>query len=134
MEEPSVERLTGVYDADSGLRGELSYAIGKVLGRRHCALCEVTHAGLRQKEEWRSCVAAVPIPFDLLHRDQVDPAVMASVGARPPFVMASVRGSWHVVARREEIERCEGDPARLFETIEANLARLGATMGASRAE
>ncbi len=39
-----VVRLIGVYDADGTLRGELGYWVGARLGRRHCSLCDITHA------------------------------------------------------------------------------------------
>ena len=50
-----IVRLVGVYDADSTLRGELSYWVGARLGRRHCSLCKITHGSVRQRPEWKTC-------------------------------------------------------------------------------
>ena len=37
--------LVAVYHADGGVRGELSYVLGRLLGTAHCALCDITHRG-----------------------------------------------------------------------------------------
>ena len=69
-----IVRLVGVYDADSTLRGELAYWVGARLGRRHCSLCDITHGSVRQRPEWKTCRAELPVPFDTFHRnDQPDP-------------------------------------------------------------
>ena len=83
MSAATIHRLTGAYHADGGLRGELAYAIGRIRGTAHCALCEVTHRGLRPKREWTSLAADLGVPFDLVHLnertrlldpDELDPA------------------------------------------------------------
>ena len=51
MDDPSVNRLVGVYDADGGLLGEAAYVWGKVRGTRHCALCDITHRRVRRRPE-----------------------------------------------------------------------------------
>lgn len=43
MPRAGVVEVVGVYDADHTLAGEVAYVVGKLLGRRHCALCDVTH-------------------------------------------------------------------------------------------
>jgi len=52
-----IVRLVGVYDADSTLRGEISYWVGVRLGRRHCSPCDITHGSVRQRPEWKTCRA-----------------------------------------------------------------------------
>jgi hypothetical protein len=69
MVEPVVE-VVGVYDADGGVIGELSYAVGHLLGRTSCALCEVTHRGLHRRPEWDAMAAGLPVPVRLVHRDE----------------------------------------------------------------
>ena len=59
--------LTGVYDADGSLAGELSYWIGARLGRRHCALCDITHGLVREKPEWKDVLDRLPVEFDAVH-------------------------------------------------------------------
>ncbi len=61
--QPCIVRLVGVYDADGTVRGELAYWVGARLGRRHCALCHITHGSVRQRPEWKACRAGLPVPF-----------------------------------------------------------------------
>jgi len=79
--------LVGVYDADGGLRGELAYLAGKVQGR-HCSLCDITHSPVRRRREWDSYVAALPVPFELLHRNERDAPVTAVTAGHEPCVVA----------------------------------------------
>ncbi|MFM7599124.1 MAG: hypothetical protein ACKO70_12270 [Actinomycetota bacterium] len=84
---PTVVRLVGVYDADGGLRGELSYLVGKVQGN-HCSLCDITHSPVRRRREWQAYVASLPVPFDAIHRNERDPLVRAATSGREPCVIA----------------------------------------------
>jgi hypothetical protein len=36
-------RLTGVYNANGGIMGELAYVLGHLVGARECNLCDITH-------------------------------------------------------------------------------------------
>ncbi|MBM6405550.1 hypothetical protein JQN72_14995 [Phycicoccus sp. CSK15P-2] len=110
MAEPIVEVL-GVYDADGGVRGELAYVVGHLLGRTECALCDVTHGGLRRKPAWDAMTADLPVPVRLAHRNELSApeadAVEASglpvvLGARadgsltvlvPPLTLGGLGGS-----------------------------------------
>ena len=37
-------RLTGIYDADGGVAGELAYVFRVAAGRKGCSLCKITHS------------------------------------------------------------------------------------------
>ena len=123
----TVERLVGVYDADHTLRGELSYWLGARLGRAHCALCDITHGLLREREDWRACRAELPVPFEAVHRDEMPPAVAAIAGELPTIVALTVRGPV-VVLGPAAIEACDGDPDALVAALRAALAELGPTL------
>ena len=113
-----IVRLVGVYDADSTLRGELSYWVGARLGRRHCSLCDITHGSLRQRPEWTTCQAGLPVPFDTFHRnDQPDPVRTAGNGQVP--VVVAETGTGHVVLLAPgELDACNGSIDRLVEAID----------------
>jgi hypothetical protein len=111
-------RLTGVYDANGSLSGELSYWIGARLGRRHCALCDVTHGLLRAKPEWIQLADQLPVEFKAVHLDERDPAVKEASRNRVPCVVATFDDDTaRVVIESDEIEACEGSPQRLFELL-----------------
>ena len=69
MTEPVVE-VVGVYDADGGVVGELTYVVGHLLGRYSCSLCDLTHGSVRRRPEWDAMVARLPVPVRLVHRNE----------------------------------------------------------------
>ena len=81
--EPSVVEVVGVYDADGGVVGELSYVIGHLLHRTDCSLCDVTHGSLRRKPQWDAMVARLPVRVRLVHRNET------SADERPETVAPS---------------------------------------------
>ncbi|MGR2752670.1 hypothetical protein [Agromyces arachidis] len=119
----------GVYDADGGLVGEVAYVIGHLLGRRECALCDITHTWHR-KPEWDAMVDRLGVPFALAHRNEVTDAAALAVIADTglPVVLALDRsGTWRPVLRRAELELADGSVAEF-----ARL--LGATRGSGQVE
>jgi hypothetical protein len=120
-----IVRLVGVYDADSTLRGELSYWVGARLGRRHCSLCDITHGSVRQRPEWKTCQAGLPVPFDTYHRnDQPDPIRVAADG-QAPVVVAETDTGHVVLLAAADVDACDGSIDRLVEAIERTALDLG---------
>jgi len=119
-----VTRLVGVYDADGSLRGELSYWVGARTGRRHCALCEITHGIVRERKDWRECRDAMEIPFDTVHRDEATPDVIeATVGKLPAIVAITTDGAVAILGP-QELEDCMGSPTALIEAIRVSANRM----------
>lgn len=121
----AVDRLTGVYDAEGTLRGELAYWVGKRLGRRHCALCDITHGSVREKPEWRACSEGVPVPFDLVHRDERTAELIAATDDVAPVVVAHTGSGIEVLLGPDDLEACGGEPPCLVEAVEAAVRRAG---------
>ena len=108
-----ITRLTGVYDAEGSLLGELRYVVGTSLRRRHCALCDITHGRLREKAAWRAARATLPVPFAAVHLDERDPEQRAASEGRTPCVLAHTAGGVRVLLGPAELDRCGGDPDAL---------------------
>lgn len=74
--------LIGVYHADGGVMGELRYVLGKVRGTAHCALCDITHSGVRRKAEWDAACTSLSIPVRLVHLNErsVDEIAACTLG------------------------------------------------------
>ena len=117
-----IVRLIGVYNADSTLRGELSYWIGARLGRAHCSLCDITHGLVRQRPAWTTCRSALPVPFDTYHRDDQPGAVRAAIGDNTPAVVADTAAGIIPLLDSTELANCRGSIDALVEAIEQKLA------------
>ena len=117
-----IDRLVGVYDADGTVLGELAYAVGHLLGRRSCALCDITHGRVRRRPEFDEAAATLGVPFDLLHRDERSPALATLTDGALPCVVAEGAGQPRVLVDRATLAACGTDPAALVEAIRAAAA------------
>ncbi len=120
-----LERLVGVYHADGGLRGELAYVWGKIRGTAHCALCDITHAGVREKASFRRCRGAFSVPFDTVHLNEQSPDLARFTKNRTPCVVGQFAGKWRMLLSAEQLEVCARSvtqfEAQLREALESSL-------------
>ena len=116
--------LVGVYDADSTLRGELTYWIGARLGRRHCSLCEITHGSIRQRPAWKQCQAGLPLPFDTFHRNDQPASIRAATYDQAPVVVAVTDDGSVLLLSPAELAACDGSIELLVAAIEHATDRL----------
>jgi len=112
-----VNQLTGIFAADGSFRGELRYALRKLVGKESCALCDLTHGwrpwGSRQ---WKDACASASLEVDLLHRDQASPAQLEAAGNLPAFVANGPDG-WVCVMDATTIQRLAGQPQQLIREL-----------------
>jgi hypothetical protein len=120
-----VEQLIGVYHANGSWRGELADLVGKLSGRTHCALCDITHGVLRRRRAFDACVAMLPVAFDLVHLNERSDYVVAASEGRTPCVLARTITGLVVLLDAHELASCHGDPARLREEIDRAVTALG---------
>ena len=120
-----IVRLVGVYDADSTLGGELAYWVGARLGRRHCSLCEITHGSVRQRPEWKTCRAGLPVPFDTFHRNDQPDTIRSAADGRAPVVVAETDAGLVVLLAPAELTTCDGSIDRLVAAIEQSALGQG---------
>ena len=120
-----IMRLVGIYDADSTLRGELAYWVGARLGRRHCALCDITHGSLRQRPEWKVCQAELPTQFDTYHRNDQPADLRVAADGQAPVVVAETTGGNVLLLTPEELDACEGSIESMVDAIERAAERHG---------
>lgn len=122
----AVTEVVGVYHADGGIRGELTYVVGKLLGRAHCSLCDITHSPVRRKREWDEYVGALGVPVRLLHLNELTPELEAAVAGRSPVVLGRVGQSWERLLEPDDLEVMDGSVAVFAQ-------RLGPRLGAEHA-
>lgn len=114
-----IDRLIGVYDADGTWRGELAYWVGARLGRRHCSLCDITHGSVRERPEWATCKAGLPVEFVTFHRDDQPAEVRRTAGGRVPVVVAETSTGFVVLLGPAELDACGGSIDQLVTAIDA---------------
>ena len=120
----TVRRLIGVYDADGGLRGEIAYLAGKVAGR-HCTLCDITHSPVRRRREWDAYTGTLPVPFDLVHRNERSRAVTeATEGLEACVVAECDDGSIVLLLGNADLERAR-DVAGLASALDSAMRAPG---------
>ncbi len=122
----AIVRLTGVYHADGGLAGELRYGVGKLLGRAHCSLCDLTHGVVREREEWRELVRRLAVPVTLVHLNERDEDIARLSDGNSPCVIAHTDGGLQLLLGPDELDACGGDLADFERRLRqaAELARL----------
>lgn len=83
--------LVGVYKANGGLLGELSYILGHAVGLKKCELCDVTHSPLWKKREFKQFENRMGDEFGLsvrlLHMNERNEKELAASKGREPCVL-----------------------------------------------
>ncbi len=109
--------LVGVYHANGSWRGELAYLAGKLAGRTHCALCDITHGPLGRRRSFDTCAAALPVGFELVHLDERSEQVTRVSEGRTPCVLARTGDAIVLLLGPDDLASCNRDPARLLAAI-----------------
>lgn len=118
-----------MYDADGSLRGELAYVFEKLVRRRHCSLCDITHGALKRRSSFDRAVTSLGAPVVLVHRDELDPDVAAAVGSAAPCVLARTANGLTELADADELASCGADPDRFVGLLRANAEALDLQFG-----
>jgi hypothetical protein len=118
----AVLRLVGVYNAEGSLRGELAYLFGKLAGTARCALCDITHRGVREKAEFKRCRGRFPVPLETLHLDEQDQELRAFTRGKTPCMVAVSEAGPVLLLDAEALERCGQSVERFEEALQKALA------------
>ncbi|MDG2496804.1 MAG: hypothetical protein P8M68_01310 [Aquiluna sp.] len=83
--------MIGVYKADGGLIGEVSYFLGHLVGMRECSLCDITHSPVKKKAAFKEFEKQLfeqrGIGFRLVHMNERSDSVLAASKGREPCVL-----------------------------------------------
>jgi hypothetical protein len=108
----SVIRLYGIYHADGGIIGELSYVIGKFRGTAHCSLCDITHNKISAKKEWKELVNNLGAPMELLHLNERSNELM------------EVNNKLEIIITSEELDICKKSVDKFKEILNDKLLKI----------
>lgn len=117
-----IHELIGVYHANGSWRGELAYLVGKLSGRVHCALCDITHGWVRRRPSFDANVDTLPVAFDLVHLDERSSDVATASQGHTPCVLARTARGLVLLLDADELASCNGDPVRLRTKIDRAVA------------
>ena len=108
--------LVGIYQANGSIVGEIQYVWGKLLGTRHCSLCDITHGWVRETTEFRACRERLRIPIRTIHLDERSEDLYLATENRTPCVVGRCLDGWEVVLSSDQLQSCNGS-VRSFERL-----------------
>lgn len=116
--------LIGVYKADGGIIGELSYFFGHLIGVRECSLCDITHSPFKKKGEFKRLENQLNQEFDvdfrLVHmNERTEKELAASAGREPCVLLAHEDGSLSMFLDFQELKAADGS-VKSFEKLVRN--------------
>jgi hypothetical protein len=83
--------LIGIYKADGGIVGELSYFFGHLIGVRSCTLCDITHSPIMKKSSFkaleRHLLAEHGISVRMLHMNERNEREQKASEGREPCIL-----------------------------------------------
>ena len=102
--------IIGIYHADRGVRGHLRYVFDKVARGEGCALCDITHAVVREKTAFVECRRDLGVPLTLIYRDQLTAEMREATQSQTPAVIGVLPdGTYHRLLGPADLEAAQGD-------------------------
>ena len=102
--------LVGIYNADSGAIGELTYLFNKVLRNTRCDLCDLTHGwNPYGRRSWKEACSTSSLVISFIHRNEATDAQLDAANLLPAIV-ALDNGEWACVVTAAELAEHSDDP------------------------
>ncbi len=83
--------LIGIYKADGGIVGELSYFFGHLVGLRSCSLCDISHSPIMKKTSFkaleRQLLAEHGIAVRMIHMNERNELEQKASEGREPCML-----------------------------------------------
>lgn len=123
----TIRGLVGVYNGDGGIRGELAYALGKLRGTTECALCDITHRGIKTNPDWNDVACDLSVPFEMVHRNERSTEVANAVGDNTPAVVAATDDGYRLIMGPTDFAGVDGDAVEFVQVLRKRVAEAGLT-------
>lgn len=120
----SLESIVGVYHADGGIFGELRYVTGKIFKTTHCALCDISHGMLTEKQAFKTCRATWPVPVSMVHLNERERDVAAFTEGKTPCVVGRMSQGLVMLMDAAALEDCAGSVAAFRDAMDAAIQAL----------
>lgn len=111
---PAKATLIGVYNADGGIIGELSYVLGHLIGLRNCSLCDISHSPVKMKSSFktlqRELLEQHGIAVKMIHRNErTERETTASEGREPCMLLQHADQSISMFLDSAELKTLAGN-------------------------
>jgi hypothetical protein len=118
--------LIGVYKADGGMLGEVSYFLGHLIGVRECNLCDITHSPIKKKAEFKrfekTLLEQRGIVMKLVHmNERTDAELAASKGREPCVLLQYPDGSISMFLDYVELKAASGSVESFAKLVDSRL-------------
>jgi hypothetical protein len=118
--------LIGVYKADGGIMGELSYFFGHLVGVRSCSLCDISHSPIKKKSSFKALEKELlknhNVAIKMLHMNERNKReIKASEGREPCVLLEYPDGSISMFLDAVDLKVLSGSVSSLRKLI---LSRL----------
>ena len=118
--------LIGIYKADGGILGELSYFFGHLVGIKSCSLCDITHSPIKKKNDFKAFEKRLleerGIEFRLVHMNERTEAEFAASQGREPCVLLQYEdGSISMFLDFVELKASKGSVKSFEKLVESRL-------------
>ena len=106
--------LIGVYNADGGIIGELSYVLGHLIGLRNCSLCNISHSPVKMKSSFKALQLKLleqhNIDVKMIHRNErTERETTASEGREPCMLLQHADQSISMFLDSAELKTLAGN-------------------------
>ncbi|HEY7853652.1 MAG TPA: hypothetical protein VIB80_00855 [Aquiluna sp.] len=122
----SGKTLIGVYKADGGIIGEISYFFGHLVGVKNCSLCDITHSPVKKKSAFKAFEKKLleerNIRTRLVHMNERTEAELAASKGREPCVLLQYEdGSISMFLDYVELKTSKGSVKSFERLVESRL-------------
>jgi hypothetical protein len=118
--------LIGIYKADGGIVGELSYFFGHLVGLRSCSLCDISHSPIMKKASFKALekhlLAQHGIAVRMIHlNERNEREQKASEGREPCILLEYPDQSISMFLDSSDLTALSGSVSSLKKLIESRL-------------
>jgi hypothetical protein len=99
-----ISRLYGIYHANGGLVGELTYIFGKY-----------------RKASWNKLTKKLLVPFDLLHLNERTEDLVLISENKTPCIIAKIDGELQILISSQELNICKKSIDKFEQLLEEKL-------------
>ena len=110
--------VIGIYHADAGIRGELSYVWRKLSGGEGCALCDLTHRFVTEKSVVKAWRTQLRFSLRWLHLNELDAEIFDFVRGKTPCVIVKADDRLEIAISSDELTQMASNEDQLMSVIE----------------